>query len=137
MDAKIGHFQCIFFRPLAVALLCWQATVNWPSSSGNLNYANGQTDRILVPYTTVEYWDSGNFFSVTSFCMGFPCPFLYFSMAMAWPPFSAAVTWFQKATLLPNTFPQTAQRKEQPPTRQSGIAAAVIMGVEDTVPHSN
>jgi hypothetical protein len=33
-----------------VALLFRRATVNWPSSSGNVNYANGQTDRILVPH---------------------------------------------------------------------------------------
>jgi hypothetical protein len=35
---------------LAVALLFRRATENWPSSSINVNFRNGQTDRILVPY---------------------------------------------------------------------------------------
>jgi hypothetical protein len=49
-DAKVGHFQCNFFTPLAVALLFRRAAVYWPSSSRNVYYVNGQTDRILVPY---------------------------------------------------------------------------------------
>jgi hypothetical protein len=58
-------FQCNFLRLLAIALLFWQATANRPSRSRNVNYANGQTDRIVVPYllssarpaaTATEQW---------------------------------------------------------------------------------
>jgi hypothetical protein len=54
MDAKVGHFQCKCLRPLAVALLFRQGKcsliLNLPSSSENVNFAHGQTNRILVPF---------------------------------------------------------------------------------------
>jgi hypothetical protein len=50
---KVGHFQCNFLRLIAVALLFRRAAVNRPSklSNGNVNFGNGKTDRILVPYS--------------------------------------------------------------------------------------
>jgi hypothetical protein len=36
-------------RLFAVALLFPRPAINWPSSSGNVNYTNGQTDRISCP----------------------------------------------------------------------------------------
>jgi hypothetical protein len=39
----------------AVALLFRRATVNLPSSSRNVNFTNGQTDRILVPYSNLSH----------------------------------------------------------------------------------
>jgi hypothetical protein len=39
------------FAFATVALLFRRAAENWPSSSGNANNANGQTDRIIVPYS--------------------------------------------------------------------------------------
>jgi hypothetical protein len=50
MDGKVVRFQYNFFRPLAVARLFQRAAVNRTSSSRNVNFANGQTDRILVLY---------------------------------------------------------------------------------------
>jgi hypothetical protein len=50
MDAKVRHLHCKCFKTLAVALLLQRATVNWPSISGNVNFASGQTDIIFAPY---------------------------------------------------------------------------------------
>jgi hypothetical protein len=55
MNAKVRHFQRKLLGLLAVALLFWRAGdislgVDTPSSSGNVYFANGQSDRILVPY---------------------------------------------------------------------------------------
>jgi hypothetical protein len=44
-------FQCNFLRLLAAALLFRRAAVNLPSISVNVNFANGQTKRIFVPYS--------------------------------------------------------------------------------------
>jgi hypothetical protein len=62
MDPKVGHFQYNFLRLLAVALLFWRAAVKRPPSGRNVNFANGQTDRILMPYAcTIKVVDaSGN-----------------------------------------------------------------------------
>jgi hypothetical protein len=40
MDAKVEHLHC----------KCYSLGVNTPSTSRNVYFANGQTDRILVPY---------------------------------------------------------------------------------------
>jgi hypothetical protein len=50
MDGKVVRFQYNFSRRLVVARLFRRVAVNRTSSSRNVNFANGKTDRILVPY---------------------------------------------------------------------------------------
>jgi hypothetical protein len=57
IDAKVGHFPCKCFRPLAIALLFrrgkFSLQENPPSSSKNVTFTNGKTDRFFVPYRTI------------------------------------------------------------------------------------
>jgi hypothetical protein len=58
MDAKVGHFQKKTIKALCCCPTFLLGTislgVNTPSSCGNVNFANGHTNRILVPYREEE-----------------------------------------------------------------------------------
>jgi hypothetical protein len=54
MEDKVGHFQCKFFCFLLLPFLFRRAALNKPSTSGNVNFAIGQADKIFVPYVVVS-----------------------------------------------------------------------------------
>jgi hypothetical protein len=54
IDAKDEHFQCKLSAPFCCPPFFKGISslgVNTSSSSGNVYFANGQTERIIVPYT--------------------------------------------------------------------------------------